>query len=315
MRPKLNIQHLQMLATIAETGSVTRAAEEIGLSQSALTHRIREAERRLGLRLYSRAGKRLRMTPAAERIHSTAIRVIEEMERAERDAIEIGKGVEHVVRLGLGSYTRYHWLPAFLKVLGESSPEFQIEVVAPAIRRPLGMLIDGVIDIAVVPGRRAGHELTWIHLFEDELVAVTPPTHPISSLEFVEAEAFQDEVYITYSLIPEPGFEQERFMEPAKISPRRLLKVEMPDAILELVRAGMGVSILSRWAVEPDIVAGTLACTQVTRQGLDIDWFAVVRKSDTTRSPAHILARRLAAWCVSPQGGFRSLGNPVGQVS
>ena len=309
MRPKLDIQHLQMLTTIAQTGSVTRAAEEIGLSQSALTHRIREAERRLGLKLYSREGKRLRMTPAAERIYHSAVRVFEEMERAERDAIEMGKGVEHVIRLGLGSYTRYHWLPTFLKVLGESSPECQIEVVAPAIRRPLGMLIDGSIDIAIVPGRHPGHELEWIHLFQDELVAVTPPTHPISTLEFVEAEAFRDEVYITYSLTPESGFERERFMEPAKIFPRRTLKVELPDAILELVRAGMGVSILSRWALQPDVIAGTLACTRVTRQGLDIDWFAVVRKSDNERSPAQLLARTLATWCSTPQGGFRTVGS------
>ena len=83
----------------------------------------------------------------------------------------------------------------------------------------------------------------------------------------------------------------------------------LPNAILELARAGMGVSILSRWALEPDVIAGTLACTRVTRQGLDIDWFAVVRKSDTARPPAHRLARTLTTWCGTPQVGFHTVGS------
>ena len=114
MSPRLDIRHLQMLVEIARTGNVTRAAETIGLTQSALTHRIREAERRLGLTLYTRVGRGLRMTPAGETLAYCAERVLEELERAEHDAVEMSRGIDHVVRIGIGAYTRYHWLPAFL---------------------------------------------------------------------------------------------------------------------------------------------------------------------------------------------------------
>ena len=67
------------------------------------------------------------------------------------------------------------------------------------------VLLEGGIDVALVAGRHARTGLDWVHLFADELVAVTPPTHAIAAHDSVEAEAFADEVYITYSLIQDEG--------------------------------------------------------------------------------------------------------------
>lgn len=304
MTPRLDIRHLQMLAAIAREGNVTRAAQTIGLTQSALTHRIREAERRLGSALYTRAGKGLRTTPAGEILTAVAERVLGELERAEHAAVEMSVGVEHVVRIGIGTYTRYHWLPSFLKVLRTRAPGLQVEVFADAMQRPLEMLLDGTIDVAIVATQSRPPGLAWIPLFTDELVAITPIDHRFTRRDYIEAEALRDEVWISYGTKTEPGFESERFMRPAQVWPKRFLRVELPEAIVELVRAGMGVSILSRWAVEPYLRAGTLACTRLGEAGLDIDWFAAVREADAEDAPARRLAESLAAWCATPEGGF-----------
>jgi len=304
MSPRLDIRHLQMLAAIAREGNVTRAADTIGLTQSALTHRIREAERRLGTALYTRVGKGLRATPAGETLTAVAERVLGDLERAEHDAVEMSVGVEHVMRIGVGTYTRYHWLPPFLETLKDSAPGLQVEIFADAMQRPLEMLLDGTIDIAIVATESRPPGITWIPLFTDELIAITPVDHRFAKCPYVDAEALRDEVWITYGTKTEPGFESERFMRPARVWPKRFLRVELPEAIVELVRAGMGVSILSRWAVEPYLRAGTLASTRLGEKGLDIDWFAAVRASDGEGSPAHRLAASLAAWCETADGGF-----------
>ena len=298
------MRHLQMLVEIARSGSVTRAAEVIGLTQSALTHRIREAERRLGLSLYTRVGKGLRMTPAGEMLAQTAARLLDELERAERDAVEAAGGVEHVVRIGLGTYTRYHWLPAFLAHLRASEPGLEVEVMADAAQRPLAMLIDGAIDVAIVaPGERP-EGFAWIRLFTDELVAITPVDHRFADSDHIEATAMRDEVWITYGMKTEPGFEGERFMRPANTHPKRVVRVELPETIVELVRADLGVSILTRWAVAPYLESGLLAGTRLTKAGLPIEWYAAVRRSDDDASPARRLANTLARWCAGPGGGF-----------
>lgn len=273
----------------------------------ALTHRIREAERRLGLVLFTRVDRGLRMTPAAERLVRAAERVFEDPDRAERDAIGMSEGVEHVVRIGIGSYTRYHWLPAFLAVLRKSSPEIQVEIVASALTRPVDMLHDAAVDLAIVAGVGEAPGITCIHLFEDELVAVTPPRHRFAKRRHIEAEAFRDEIYITCSMVREAGFEGERFMRPANVEPKRMVRVEVPDAIVELVRAGMGVSVLSRWAIEPHVREGTLAATRLSKDGLQINWFAMLRHGDGDDSPAHRVASSLAHWCQAPARGFRSV--------
>lgn len=293
-----------MLVEIARTGNVTRAAEAIGLTQSALTHRIREAERRLGLTLYTRVGRGLRMTPAGKTLAYCAERVLEELERAEHDAVEMSRGIDHVVRIGIGTYTRYHWLPAFLDTLRASHPRMHVEVVADAMQRPLEKLAEGAIDVAIVAAGPRPPGLDWVRLFTDELVAIAPVDHPFASCPYIEADALRDEVYITYGTKSVPGFEYERFMRPASAYPKRFVRVDLPEAIVELVRAGMGVSVLSKWAVQPYLRAGTLACTRLTESGLEIDWFGAVRAADGEGSPAQQLARSLAVWCEAPPGGF-----------
>ena len=126
--PRLDVRHLAMLRAIAETGSVTRAADTLGVTQSALTHRIREAERRLGTPLFGRVGHRLYLTPAGERLYSTAVFVIADLERAESDVRVLTEQQRTVVRLGQGTYSRFHWYPDFVQTLNE--PDIELDIVA-----------------------------------------------------------------------------------------------------------------------------------------------------------------------------------------
>ena len=98
--PLLDLRHLQMIAVLAKTPRVTDSAEQLGITPSALSHRIREAERRLEIALFSRVQKRLRMTPAAEYLAKVAERLLADLARAEADVLRMNQGVQHVVRPG-----------------------------------------------------------------------------------------------------------------------------------------------------------------------------------------------------------------------
>lgn len=82
----------------------------------------------------------------------------------------------------------------------------------------------------------------------------------------------------------------------------------MPEAIIDLVRAGLGVSILSQWAVQPEIQDGTLVAKPVGPEGLDLNWWAVVRADEPVDSPASRVARRLVAWSRARQEGAVTVG-------
>ena len=310
LHPRLDMRHLRMIVAIAKAGGVSGAARLLGVTPSALTHRIREAERRLGIALYGRVKGRLRPTPAGEVLRNAAERLLADLDRAEVDAFALAGGAEHVVRIGIGFYTAYHWLPGFLNRLATAGAETRVEIVAGAARQPFEMLRDGGIDVAIVASDPAGPGIAGVRLFGDELVAIMAPDHPLGARPHIVAEDLVGETYLTYSYSNIPGHEHDRLFHPAGVHPRRYINVELPEAIVDQVAAGFGVSILARWAVAPHIRSGSIAHARVTAQGLDIDWHAAVRAADGADSPGHRLATALADWCREVPDAFATRWRP-----
>lgn len=305
--PRLDIRHLAMLRAIADTGSVTHAAETLGVTQSALTHRIREAERRLGTELFGRVGNRLYLTPAGERLYTTAMFVLDDLARAEADVQVLTEQHRTVVRLGQGTYSRFHWYPDFMRALDE--PEIELDIVARAASEPLTCLLDGAADVVMVHGvEQETRRLRWSRLANDPRVAIMAPTHALAAKPYLEAEDFAAERYITYSVEPTRGFEWDRLFRAARVQPRRISAVGTPEAIIDLVRAGFGISILSQWAVQPEIDDGTLVARPLGPGGMDLNWWAVVRSEEEADSPASRVARALVDWSRTRQAGLAQLG-------
>lgn len=303
-QPKLEIRHLRMLQAMARTGSVTNAAAVLGLTQSALSHQIGEAERRLGIRLFVQHSKRMHMTPAAETLNAEAARILAQLEKAEKGAGAQGADIRHTVRIGCGAYSAYRWLPRFMKSFQESAADIDIEVVADATQRPLKALLDRNVDLAVTSGAPDKSAMRSLRLFRDELILIMPPGHALAGKPFIVPDDLADQVYISYSDVPEKGHEYDSFLKPAQVTYRRMLKVELTEAIVELVIGGFGISILSRWAVSPYLAAGTLAASRISRRGLFVDWHAATRKSEPADGPAWRMAEALKSWCENDPEGF-----------
>jgi LysR family transcriptional regulator for metE and metH len=296
-QPRLEMRHLRMLQAMARTGSVTRAAAMLGLTQSALSHQIREAERRLGLDLFVQRDRRMQLTPVAVSLSEEAGRILSQLERLEKQIARDRGVMRHIVRIGCGAYSGYRWLPRFLRIFQQGAADIDIEVVADATQRPLQALLDRDIDVAVTSATPDKATTRSLKLFRDELVLIMAPDHPLSKREVVVAQDLSDQVYISYSAIAEKGHEFDRFIKPAQVSYRSMLRVELTEAIVELVIGGFGISILSRWAVAHYLRSGALSCARVTRRGLHVNWYAATRKSEPDDGGAWRMATALKGWC------------------
>ena len=294
--PTLSLLHLQMLSILTETTTLSRAAEVLLITQPALTHRIREAERRLGVRLYEKSGRRLRPTTAAQVLTDAAGKILRELDEAERIAIASAEGIEHVVRLTVGNYNTYHWLPGFLAWFRVQQPEIEIELEPNTSGAAIKRLAEGDLDIAIVPGTVIPGAFDATKLFDDQLVAVVWPEHHFVGRPVVTAQDFKDQTYLTYSLASEPGFEADRLWAAENVSPIRKRNLGSIDAICELVKAQAGIAVLSRWGVERELAAGNLAAVQATKFGIGISWRALVSSRTKGYSPNRIVVRALASW-------------------
>ncbi len=137
------------------------------------------------------------------------------MSRAEDDVRKMERGVRHVVRLAVESYSAYHWLPGFLRHLREIEPDVGIEVVAAAARNTLTSLQECTVDLAIVSGQANSASIDLVPLFEDELLFVMSPEHRLAGKTCIEGEDIIGEDFITYTRVPEPDREYARLFRPA----------------------------------------------------------------------------------------------------
>jgi LysR family transcriptional regulator for metE and metH len=305
--PLLEIRHLQLIHTLAQTNRVADAAEQLGVTASALSHRIREAERRLDVVLYTRVSKRLRMTPAAEHLAQVAQRILAELERAEEDVRRLNRGTRHVVRIAVEFYSSYHWLPSFLRFLRAGLPGVDLQVTAAAARNTQTALTNREVDIAIVSGQLAHSGAHLLHLFDDELLFIMAPDHRLAGRHSIEGPDIVGEDFITYTKVPEPDREFAMLFRPTGCYPNWTETVELPEAIVELVASGLGTSILAGWAVQNAIDNGRIVAARVGRDGLSIPWYAAVRPEVGKEEAARQVATLLAAWCGETKG-FKEKG-------
>ena len=273
--PTLEVRHFSLVSEIASTGSVTRAAERLHLTQSALSHQLRDVESRLGIQLFLRLGKKMVLTPPGERVLSAARRVLDEINRTEEDLKLMSQDGKGVLRLCTQCNTGYHWLPPLLQSFHRKYPGVDVQIMVNATDRPIEALLDGQIDLAVVTSDVNDKRLAAEPLFDDELVAVVAPSHPFARRASIQAEDFADEHLIIYSADPQDSYTFLRILRPAHVQPARVSQVPLTEAILELVKAGLGVSVMARWAIEPAIKAGAVKAVRIGKRGVFRSWTAV----------------------------------------
>jgi len=281
----LEIRHLKVVAAIAEEGSVTRAGNRLHLTQSALSHQLRDAERHLGRPLFERRSKKMVLTPAGERLLHSARHVLEEIQRAEKEIRGASSEPRAVLRLSTECYTAYHWLPPRLKAFQEKFPEVEVELVVEATPHPYGALLEKKIDLALVWAPVRNRKIHYTPLFRDEMVVIMRPGHPWAAKSYVSPRDFAGEDLIVYPPREESSVLLQ-FLNPAGVVPRRVREVALTEAVVSLVRGGLGVAVLAKWAVAPQLASGELRGVRLTREGFYREWFAARLGSKST--PAYV---------------------------
>ncbi|HWQ32323.1 MAG TPA: LysR family transcriptional regulator [Blastocatellia bacterium] len=272
---KLEIRHLKLLVSISEEKSITKAGERLHLSQSALSHQLLDLEERLGTPLFLRLNKRMLPTEAGERLLASAREVLGELRRAEDEVTQLAAHKRGTLRLSTECYTCYHWLPSHLRAFHQRHPGVEVKIVLEATHQPLQFLFNGKLDLAIVSTRTADKRLLCRPLFRDELVALLPAAHPLAARPYLQARDFRDQHLFLY-VTPKDSDLFRLLLSPAGVTPARVSQVPLTEAIIEMVKAGLGVSVLARWAVNEALQSGQVVARPLTRRGIHRQWSAAL---------------------------------------
>jgi LysR family transcriptional regulator for metE and metH len=295
---RLQLSHYRVVQAVRIHGTVSAAAQALGLTQPALSHQIAEAERRLSTKLFARVGRRLRLTSAGELLATSADTIL--MEAGLAESTLMGKADTEpgeIIRIGTFAYNSYRWLPLFLKHLQHQWPNLYFEFITDTSKVPMRSLLDGDVDIAISAGSITSSRAHTYRLFDDELLAICALDCPTPTCGYMLAADFLDDPFITYSTIYETGFEEELLWRPAGRRPLNYLRSGNTEAVIEMVKAGFGRSILSRWAVQPYLDDLTLVALPVTAQGMPVHWSALVRKRHQNVELLNAVSEQLQSWC------------------
>jgi len=279
----VELRHLQLVDAITSEGSLTRAADRLNVTQSALSHQLREIEDRLGTPLFLRVNRRLALAPAGERLLASARRVLADIKAAEEDIARLANHQDGVIRVATVCYTCYSWLPPLLAPFHKRFPRVDVEIVPEVKSNAVDALLDRRIDLALVHETRRDARVRLTPVFEDEIVIITARNHPLAKKSFIEPEDLAAENVILHAPADESFFARQ--LRAAGIRPRRFTTVTLTEAIVEMVRAGLGVSAVPRWTVER---AG-VATIRYTRKGLWRRWNAATLKGQVAEPIAMLI--------------------------
>lgn len=291
---RLDFRHLEMIEAIDRAGSVSAAAERLGVSQSALSHRIREAERRLDTQLFFRENRRLVLTTAGKRLCQAGIAAMREMEQAEREVEQLSGGVRQVVRLGAISYTPLHWLPQLIDRMESQGDRLEIEVTADPVSDPVQALVENLFDLALVSGGGTSREVDIIPVRLDRMVVLVSDGRELARKDALGPADFKGVTYIAHHTLPERGREYELFFRRHDVLPARVIQAGTAEAVAELVRHGSGVTIMPEWAATPHLRLPGLAAVPLGPEAMQVEWKLMMRRKEAPGSAARRVARFIA---------------------
>ncbi|MCQ8241631.1 LysR family transcriptional regulator [Rhizosaccharibacter radicis] len=243
----IDLQPLAILREIDRTGSLTLAAEQLNLTQSAVSHAIRRFEERHGVRLWEREGHKLRLTLAGDYLLALAMRVLPQLEHGATVLEDYARGRRGAIRVGMECHPCQDWLMRVVDPFLATWPDVELDVTTAFQFGGLAALLSHEIDILVTPDPIERPGVEYKAVFDYELVLAVADDHPFARKRRIEPEDMAGEVLITYPVPRERLDIYTRFLAPAHALPRRHRTVETTDLMLRLVASGRAVSATPDW--------------------------------------------------------------------
>ena len=276
---------LRMFSTLSRTGSFTETARHLGLTQSAISHALRKLEQDLGCKLLHRNGRHLGPTPAGQRLLLCADAVLLQMAHARADLANLESNFHGTLRLACPSDATRHLLPPILRAFRERFPHFAVLVQTADGLDPSRLLHDLAADLVLAVEPPDAPSLTSSRLFSDHLVFLVSPCHPWSD----RGPLNRDRLAAAHYLIPDRRAAAFRELEShflrQGVRLHSIAEVNSPDALIELVKLGIGVALAPRWIAAPELARGSLLALPVPSLELSRHW-AVFHQKDRLLSLA-----------------------------
>lgn len=264
----LEIKHLKAILALNHSGNLVLAAESLHMTQSALSHQIKQLEQLLGVELFKRKTHPLQFTSAGKLLLQSAQTLLPQLQLAERQLIALSQGDTGRLWIGIDCHTCFEWLLPLLRPYQEKWPSVDLDIVPSFHQPPLQQLQAQTLDFVITSDPDKTAQIDYTPLFSYELVAVLPPNSDLLEKLFLTPQDFASQTLITYPVSQEKLAVFKQFLLPAGVQPQALSYSEMTIMMLQRVEAGRGICVLPSWLLQNQVDFKHLAYRSIGEQGL-----------------------------------------------
>jgi DNA-binding transcriptional LysR family regulator len=273
----VTLRQLSLFESVARNLSFTRAAEELHLSQPAVSMQIRQLEESVGLPLFEKFGKQVSLTEAGIEVYhySQGInRYLIEMEEVLVSLKGLNRGHLHVAVASTVNY----FAPRLLAAFHRRYPGIDLELDVTNRERLIQQLVANSVDVVLMGKPPESVEVEAEPFMRNPLVVIAPPDHPLCAEQNISLERLAEEVFVMRE--PGSGTRQamERIFSERGLEIRRGMQMTRNEAIKQAVRAGLGLSIVSAHTIELELETGRLVKLDVAGLPIERKWYLVYRK-------------------------------------
>lgn len=274
---QIELRHLKTLVALRDTGSLVEAADKVFLTQSALSHQVKELETRVGTSLFMRKTRPVRFTSAGVRLLRLADEVLPLVHTTEIDLQHLAGGESGRIFMAIECHSCFEWLLPAIDEYRDAWLSVELDISSGFHFAPLPALSRGDLDLVITADPIDEPDIHYFPLFSYEAQLAVAKDHPLVTKEWLEPEDLASEVLISYPVDRSRLDVFTSFLAPAQVEPKRIRYAELTTMIVQLVASGRGVACLPNWALYEYLQKNYLAVKSLTEDGVWPTLYAAVR--------------------------------------
>lgn len=279
----MELKYFRLIKTITEEGSIANSVDKLFLTQSAISHQLRELEEQLGFKVFFRSRNKWKLTDEGSELYKLGTTIFERIDRGFKNIEQLRAGSSGIIKVSTECYSFYHGLSSFIQKMGLLYPEIKVELILEATHQPIPKILSKEIDIAIVTSKPENECLSSIEIYEDEIFAILHKESHLNSTSVLSARDFAKAHLIIHSFPLETVSIYDQFLKPNKISPFKISAIPLTEVALEMVSANMGIMCMPKWALKSFELSSDLVFKRIGESGLKRKHHLVFRKADIAK--------------------------------
>lgn len=275
----MEIRHLKLIKTIVEKETLVRASIELNVTQSALSHQLKQIEFELETKLFKRTNRKMILTEPGKKVYDLSVEVFEKWKRTEAEIRAMNRGEQGEISILTDCHTSYHWLPDLMKEYNSKYDRVILKMGSQSSTNMIKNLENGV-DVVITPYVEENKKISYFPLFKDESFLAMSSDSSLAKKKHIIPSDLTNENLIIYANPLEETLTYKAILQPNNVKPKGITIVPFTEASMEMIRSNLGVGVFAKWSIKHYLSDKRLVFKPIGQNGLIRQYYGAILRDN-----------------------------------